>query len=143
MRSSWLPTVSALHKFNITGLRELLRWTGSKFVTGFPRAPSLRGDYECPRPQKLPYLCSCRTATKVPRDKEVDDRPADSLRRQNEGQRPPEAQHLPYGGVSLRQETENEVRYMLEAEQEKTTIQSQGCSLCCQQRVKSLCLKMI
>lgn len=66
-----------------------------------PPHPS-QGDHKCSHPRKLPYLSSCRTATKVPGNKEVDNRPTDSLRSQDEGQRPPKAQHLSYGCISLR-----------------------------------------
>lgn len=72
-----------------------------------------------PRPQGWPYLRSRRTASKVPGNEKVDNRPTDSLCSQDESQRPPEAQHFSYGCISLYQEMENKVHYALEIEQEK------------------------
>ena len=45
---------------------------------------SSQGDHKGPHPQKPPYLSSCRATTKVPGNKEIDDRPTDPLCGQDE-----------------------------------------------------------
>lgn len=47
------------------------------------------------------HLSSCAAPLEVPGHKEVDNGPADPLGSQDEGQRPPETQHLPDGDISL------------------------------------------
>lgn len=49
-------------------------------------------------------LCCRRTPFEVAGDEQVHDWSADTLGGQNQGQGPPEAQHLPDGGVSLETE---------------------------------------
>lgn len=51
---------------------------------------------------KLPHLGSFRGPLQVTRHKEVDDGPTDALGGQDEGQRPPEAQHFFDGGIALK-----------------------------------------
>lgn len=60
----------------------------------------------CARMPTVSYLCSSRAASEVPGHKEVDNGPTDSLCGQDQSQRPPEAQHLPYGRIALCGETE-------------------------------------
>lgn len=48
------------------------------------------------------HLGRFRGPLQVARHKEVDDRPTDALGGQDEGQRPPEAQHFSDGGVALK-----------------------------------------
>lgn len=50
-----------------------------------------------------PHLCSITGPLEVTRHEEVDDGSTDTLSGQDEGQRPPETQHLFDGGVTLRE----------------------------------------